>query len=223
MKKIVYLLPMAGFAALAMSTASAHADPINILSSYVGQTISITAEPYASGENNGPFYVGLTQLNLATLGGTAIGSIEAFCDDFAHDITLPDTYNAVVTAITGTTLEQEAYYGMEFGSTPSGNLILDSELQELIWNYTAAPSQRFALNWDMIALRRNMLANYQGVNYSNSFYLNAGDSGQSFMSTDPSPVPEPPTLVMLATGLCAIAFFARRRLLSGGTYAVANR
>ena len=221
MKKIAYLLPVAGLAALAMSTAPAHADPMNVLASYAGQTISMTVEPYASGENNGSFYVGLTQVNLATLGGTAIGSIEAFCDDFAHEIPVPDTYQAVVTAITGTTLEQEAYYGMEFGSTPSGNSTLDSELQELIWNYTASPSQQFALNPAMIALQQNMLANYQNVNYSNDFYLNAGNGGQSFMSIDPSPVPEPPAIIMMATGLCAIAFFARRRLFSGGTYAVA--
>jgi hypothetical protein len=211
-KKIAFLLSTSLVALIAISAAPAKADGINALASQVGQTISMTVEPYASGENNGAYYVGLTQVNTATTGGTPIASLEAFCDDFTHEISVPDTYNAVVEAVAGTTLEQEAYYGMEFGSTPSGNSVLDSELQELIWNFTAPLSQQYGLNSAMLALQQNMLANYQNVNYSNSYYLNAGNAGQSFMVTGISPTPEPSSLILAFTGLCAILYFGRRRL-----------
>lgn len=209
MKKIACLLPIVCLAALAMSSLSAHADSLN-LTPYIGQTVSMTVQPYASGENNGSFYVGLTQVNVGQ-NGSLLGSIEAFCDDFNHDISLPDTYNAVVTAVAGnTTLEQEAYYGMMFGSAPSGNATLDSDIQELIWNFTSPG--HYTLNSEMTALQTQMLANYQNVNYSNSFYLDAGNGGQSFMAAGTSPVPEPSTLAMFGTGLLAAAGFVRRRV-----------
>jgi hypothetical protein len=204
--KIAYLLPALWFATFIASPTSAHADGIN-LAAYTGQTVLMTVEPYASGENNGSFYVGLTQVNLATLGGASIGSLEGFCDDFNHDITTPDTYSEVVTAVAGnTTMEEEAYYGLELGTKPSGNSALDTDLQELIWNFSS-PGQ-FTLNSEMQTLQRQMQANYQNVDYSDSFYLNAGNGGQSFMTTDPSTVPEPVTLVMFGTGLLAAAGYA---------------
>ncbi len=210
MKKIEVLLPAICLAALTLSSMSAHADGLN-LAPYAGKTVSMTVEPYASGENNGSFYVGLTQVKVA-FGGTSIGSVEAFCDDFNHEISVPDTYNATVTAVAGNTIyEQEAYYGMELGTTPSVNSTLDSELQELIWNFSAPG--HFALNSAMTTLQNQMLANYQKVNYSDSFYLNAGNNGQSFMVAEPAPVPEPSTLVTFGTGLFAAAGFARRRFL----------
>jgi hypothetical protein len=211
MKKLTFLFPVVCLAPLVFSSAVAHADNMN-LAPYVGQTVSVTIEPYASGENNGSFYVGLTDVNVATTGGTAIASVEAYCDDFTHEIPVPDTYNAVVTAVQGnTTLEQEAYYGMMFGSTPSGNAALDSDIQELIWNFTAPSNQQFALNSEMQTLQTEMLNNYATANYSSDVYLNAGNNGQSFMSLDPAPTPEPPTLLTLATGLIGLAFFFRRR------------
>jgi hypothetical protein len=97
-----------------------------------------------------------------------------------------------------------------FGSTPSGNAALDSDIQELIWNFSGA---NYALNGEMKILQGEMLAGYKTANYSGDIYLNAGDGGQSFMVTDPSPVPEPSTLATLGTGLLAAAGFTRRRFL----------
>jgi PEP-CTERM motif len=208
-KKTVYLLPALCLATLTISARPAHADGLN-LAPFVGETISMTVEPYASGENNGSFYVGLTQVKFSQ-GKTMIGSTEAFCDDFTHEISVPDTYSVVVTKVAGnTTLEEEAYYGMMFGSTPSGNSALDSDIQELIWNFSGA---NFKLNGEMTILQDEMLAGYKTANYSGDFYLNAGDGGQSFMVTDPSPVPEPSTLATFGTGLLAAAGFTRRRFL----------
>ena len=195
-----------------MSSRPAHADGLN-LAPYVGQTVDMTVEPYASGESNGSYYVGLTQVYVAH-NGVISGSVEAFCDDFTHEITVPATYTATVQAVAGnTTLEQEAYYGLMFGSKPSGDSVMDSDIQELIWNFTAPANQQYALNPEMQILQGEMLSGYQSVNYSDSFYLNAGNSGQSFMVTDPSPVPEPSTLATFGTGLFAVAGFARRRIL----------
>lgn len=208
MKKTAYLLPALCLATLTISAMPAHADGLN-LAPYVGKTISMTVEPYASGETNGHFYVGLTQVKLAQ-GKTSIGSTEAFCDDFSHEISVPDTYSVLVTAVAGnTTLEEEAYYGTMFGSTPSGNAALDSDIQELIWNFSGA---NYALNGEMKILQGEMLAGYKTANYSGDIYLNAGDGGQSFMvDNDPSPVPEPSTLATFGTGLLAAAGFTRRR------------
>ena len=209
MKQLAYL-PVICLATLMVSANAAHADGLN-LTPFVNQTVSMTVEPYASGENNGSFYVGLTQINLAQ-GNTVIGSSEAFCDDFNHEISVPDTYSVIVTAVAGnTTLEQEAYYGMLFGSTPSGDTALDTDIQELIWNLSSPGA--YTLNAEMLDLQSEMAANYQNVNYSDDFYLDAGNGGQSFMVTDPSAVPEPSSLVTFGTGLLAVAGFARRRFL----------
>ena len=86
MKKIAYLL--CSLCLVTFASKSAHADS---LASYVGQTINMTVRalriPVRTTAHSTS---GLTQVNLATTTGKAIGSIEAFCDDFTHEISTPD-------------------------------------------------------------------------------------------------------------------------------------
>jgi hypothetical protein len=211
LKNVTYALSV--FSLMLASVASvAHADGIN-LSHYEGKTLTATIEPYASGENNGVDYVGLTQVNFSS-GHSSLGSAEGFCVDFNDTISTPATYSVTIESVAGnTTLEQEAYYGSLF----NGNSVLDTDLQELIWNYTAPHNEQFALNSEMLALQHQMLANYKSGNYSDDFYLDANGKGQSFVvdaTPVSSPVPEPSSLALFGTGMLTFAGFVKRKIFA---------
>jgi hypothetical protein len=173
-------------------------------------------EPYASGESNGSFYVGLTQ-------GIIDGqTFYMFCNDFQDEITVPTTYDVTVVsllpgAFTGdqlglslTQLQQQATLGLNFGSTPSGNSQADSDTQEAIWNYSGAT---YTPDSGMLADTAAMLATYQTNNYSGSFLLDiTSEPGeQAFMPIASAATPEPVSLVLLGSGLLIFGLFGRRR------------
>src|ERR1700722_12780274 len=71
------------------------ASPINF-ASLVGDTVSLTVEPYASGQDNGSFYVGLTE---GIINGDDADPIWMFCNDAQNLITTPITYNVTVVSL----------------------------------------------------------------------------------------------------------------------------
>jgi len=187
--------------------------------SLVGQTVSLTVEPYSSGESNGIYYVGLTE---GYINNNPAQSFWMFCDDFFDQIKTPTTYDVTVVSLMNgdfagdnlglslAQLQQQATLGLSFGAAPSGNSPADSDTQQAIWNYTGG---NFTPDAGMLADTAAMQATYQTGNYAGSFLLETtSEPGQqAFMPASSATAPEPVSVVLLGSGLIAFGLFGRRR------------
>src|ERR1039458_6928826 len=80
---------------LLTSVTFCQASPINF-GSLVGQTVSLTVEPYASGENNGAYFVGLT---AGYINNDPPQSVWIFCRVVFNQVKIPATYEVTVVSL----------------------------------------------------------------------------------------------------------------------------
>src|SRR5580658_112355 len=193
---------------LLTSLAVCQASPIDF-AALVGQNVSLTVEPYSSGESNGIYYAGLTE---GYINNNPSQWFWMFCDDFLDEIKTPTTYDVTIVSLvnadfagdnlglTLAQLQQQATLGLNFGTTPSGNSQADSDTQQAIWNYSGG---NYTPDAGMTADTAAMLATYQTNNYSGSFLLDiTSEPGeQAFMPVASATAPEPVSLVLLGSGL----------------------
>jgi len=201
----------------------------------VGQTYALTVEPYASGENGGGYYVGLTEGILAINSNLSV-SILMYCVDFMDDISVPTTYNISVVSLNsalptpdplGLTLSQlqtQYILGQNFGTTPSGDSAADTDIQEDIWNFTGGT---FGVDTSMQTLLNGATTTLgaessSSTYFSNGYLLNvtAEPGEQAFMPVTTPPtvvtdladplVPEPGTFLLLGLGLASCWGIAKR-------------
>jgi hypothetical protein len=186
----------------------------------VGQTVTLTVEPYSSGENNGISNVGLTE---GYINNNPSESFWMFCDDAFDQIKTPATYDVTIVSLVNADfggdnlglslaqLQQQATLGLNFGAAPSGNTAADEDTQQAIWNYTGG---HFTPDAGMLADTAAMEKTYATGNYSGSFLLEStSEPGeQAFMPVYSAATPEPVSMLLLGSGLLVFGLFGRRRL-----------
>lgn len=203
--------------------------PFLVTALTAGPVFSLNVLPWGS-ENNGSYWVGLTE---GYINGDAGDPFYMYCVDFLGTISAPTEYNVQLVSLnpnlfTGDTmgltlaqLQTQYLLGLNFGSTPSGNSVQDSDIQQDIWNFTGGTFTPDANMMNLLSTAESeqaeLAVNDPGF-FDNAYLLDAtvpGPGQQAFMPVGlPSavpvgdPSPEPSTFLLAGAGL--LLYFARR-------------
>ena len=209
------------FAALSLPLSNLSASGLDF-SALVGTGVhQLHVAPYASGENDGSYYVGLT---FGWLDNDTTHQFEMFCVDFLGNISVPTSYNVLVDPLgsgyfsdnagsSQANLQLMSALGDQFGITPSGNATADSDIQHDIWNlsggnFTPATAGMAA----DLALATTALPS---INFNTRYVLTLATPGQYGQEFMPALVaaPEPPAITTVAggAGLFLISLLVKRR------------
>lgn len=171
----------------------------------------------------------LTGVNAATQGagpvsGTVNGTpIVMVCDDFAHHVSVGQTWTATVSTFADLTnarfanvanalakYQQAAWLFDQFALNPAAT----GDIQYAIWGLftPATPTTAGAANWLNLAASVN-LSNYDFSGFRVYTPVDSSKySPQEFIAKLPAaPVPEPATLLLLGGGLAGLASLLKKR------------
>jgi hypothetical protein len=208
---------------------AAIAAPFLVTALTAGSVFPLNVLPWGP-ENDGSYWVGLTE---GYINGDSSDPFYMYCVDFLGTISAPTEYNVRLVSLnpnlfTGDTmgltlaqLQTQYLLGLNFGNTPSGNSVQDSDIQQDIWNFTGGT---FTPDGNMVNLlstaeseQAELAVNDPGF-FDNAYLLDAtvpGPGQQAFMPVGlPSavpvgdPSPEPSTFLLAGAGL--LLYFARR-------------
>jgi len=203
----------------------------------LADTFYLTVAGGPSGNNLGGAYVAPYAGSLSPGTPLGIGTLTVICDDYNHDVSVPENWPVVVTqfstssgalsntrfgsgvgSINGVQLYEDVFYlieQMNFSSSPSpATLLQNAELQWAIWALTT-PMINSALNTAIGLTDASAVENFvtvaennsSGQNYNNFYIITPTGTIGQEYITE---VPEPASIALCAGGLSAL-FLRRKR------------